>query len=141
LFPFAVLPRRKGRVSGFEFEVKGEEVTFPTSNVRFVDGFAGFFAECLHLNAPHEGGSEWTPHSGAQFHVFAGICHADLGDRAGGAQVGRPCLPGGFEQTAFFEAAPAKVVAVEVGAFFAGGGFHGKKNYSPFDKTMSGRLV
>lgn len=99
-------------------------MAFPTSNMRLLHRFLRLFTKSFNLNAPHERGRERTPHRQAKFHVLTSVCQADLRDLAGGAQVASPLLTRGFEQATLFKVPSAEIIAVKMGTFLAGRGFH-----------------
>jgi hypothetical protein len=114
----------KEKTSGFHFEFERQGVTFPTTDLWFVDILLGLFTKRPNLHTPQERGGKRTPDFGTQLHVFTGIGAADLRHRAGLAQVTRPFMTGGFEQAALLRVATTEVITIEVGTFSTGGGSH-----------------
>ncbi len=140
-FLYWLRSRRAKDASGFDLELERQYVTFPASDLRLPDRLLGFLAKRLHLHAPHEGCGKRTSHFGSQFHELARVRQADLGHRAGGAQIARPWLACGFEKAAFLHVAPAEIIAVKMRAFPARRGFHILNYYILSKKRWAGGWI
>lgn len=116
----------------FNFKFEGELVAFAATDLRFGDLALDLFAERADTHAALENGSDRAVNDHVEFHVMAGVRPDDLGDGAGTAQVTRPCLALGLQQTTLLDISAAIIIAIKVEAFFSGRCFHRDNLYARY---------
>ena len=111
-------------ISRFDVNLKRQRMTLPTADMRLRDVSLRLFTERRDLDAALKTCGEGPDNRGFQPEILAGICTRNSGHRAGLAQIARPALSRGLEQSALLYIATTKIISIKVRAFSAGWGSH-----------------
>jgi hypothetical protein len=105
-------------------ELRRQRMTLPTADMGFSDGPMHFLTIGRDLNAPLKEGGKRPRHFPVQLEKLAGIGLQYPGNRTSPAEVARPFLPGGFQQTTLLSIPAPEIVPVEVFTFFSSRSTH-----------------
>ncbi len=99
-------------------------MALPTTDMWFGDGPMHLLTIRGDLNASLKECGKRPRHFPVQLEKFAGIGLQDAGDRTSPAEIARPFLAGGFQQTTLLGIPAPEVVPVEVFTFFSSRSTH-----------------
>lgn len=94
-------------------------MTFAATDVRFRDAPMHLLAVGADLHTPLKQRRDGSRYRAAQLQELAGIGLQHARHRACPAEIARPTLPGGLQETAFFRITASEVVAIEILTFFS----------------------